>query len=837
LVQRFERKIAVARTWLRYAKRGVFLLLALIAILALMSYLVLRRSLPTLDGALKVAVQSSVSIERDALGSATISGKSRGDVYFAQGFVHAQERYFEMDLSRRSASGELAELFGKVALERDKSIRVHRMRALAQRALQDLSGADRALLDRYVAGVNAGLAGLASKPWAYLLVGTTPRAWLPEDSLLIGAAMIFNLQDHTNAMELMADTAKSSLSPAAYRYLFFRTSQEFDAPLEQDLPDDAHADPEMPTAEQLNLRALPDAQFDLPATGGSENVRGSNNWAVSSAHTMPVNGKNPAMLANDMHLGLGVPSIWFRQQLNYPDPSQPGQPSQPGAPEKMLQVTGVGLPGVPGTVVGSNGLVAWGITNSYGDWLDFVRLLPVLNQPYQFQMQSQHDQPPMADAGAPPAALAVGHIQHVRELIKVKNAPDVELDVRETMFGPIVAKDHNGLPLALAWAAQRAGGINMNVSNFELAGSVTALLDAAQKSGMPHSNIVAADAAGNVAWGLGGPVPLRVQGHAENGIVDSNQLTGDLWNGFASSNPRVLNPADGRVYTANARVVAGSDLQLIGDGGYALGARAKQIHWRLQAQEHFTEADFLRMQLDTAVPTLERWWQRLSALVDGKPEFAEAAEFIAQWNRSADADSVGYRIVRNWRIEILKREMSGLSAPMRSIDPKFNIGTPSHSEAIVWPILAARAPHLLPKPYASWDALESDSLRFVLAQMRADGPLARRTWGEQNRTAITHVLAKAAPQLDWVLGMPRDPQNGDGGHVVRASGPAFGASERMVVRPGLEAQGIFHMPGGQSDHPLSPFYGAGHADWLEGKATPFLPGASRHRLELLPQGG
>jgi penicillin G amidase len=789
-----------ARLW-RWTKRLVMVLLLLMLVAIAVIYFGLRRSLPALNGTLSVGVSAATQIERDALGTATISASSRADAYFAQGFVHAQERYFEMDLSRRSAAGELSELFGAVALERDQAIRVHRMRAQVQRALKDLTAADRTLLQRYVDGVNAGLKQLSSKPWAYVLLASEPKPWLLEDSLLVGVAMSFNLQDHHNSAELAADTAKAALPESVYRYLYFRTSQSFDAPLQAgDI-----VDPAMPSAQDLNLRELPDAWFQATGVGGTENVRGSNNWAVSSALTKSVDGKNPAMLANDMHLNLGVPSIWFRQRLRYPL-----------ADGRQIDVVGVGLPGVPGTIVGSNRLVAWGITNSYGDWMDFVRLLP----------SGTPDQYLTATGTAP--------ITTVLETIKVKNAADVQLGVRETRFGPVEAKDINGHELALAWVAGRAGGLNINVMNFELATDAQALLDIAQSSGMPHSNMVVADANGKVAWGLGGRLPLRASARAQSSITDSNQLADDIWIGFAVQNPRVSDPVDGRIWTANSRVVAGTDLQLVGDGGYALGARSQQIHQRLLANEQFTEADFLSIQLDSSAPVLDRWWLVLTKLVENRNGQAEVAELISKWNRSADADSVAYRIVRNWRLEVLKQVNNGLSAPIRKLDPSFNLPIASHSEAIVWPIVESRAMHLLPKPYADWDALLLASLQTTLQQMQAQGPLAKRTWGEQNRVAITHPLARAVPQLDWFLGMRKEPQHGDGGTIVRASGPAFGASERLVVRPGLEEQGLFHMPGGQSGHPLSPFYGAGHQDWLVGKPTPLLPGVSEYRLTLQP---
>jgi penicillin amidase len=156
-------------------------------------------------------------------------------------------------------------------------------------------------------------------------------------------------------------------------------------------------------------------------------------------------------------------------------------------------------------------------------------------------------------------------------------------------------------------------------------------------------------------------------------------------------------------------------------------------------------------------------------------------------------------------------------------------------EAVAWPLLEQRPAHLLPRRFESWDALLADAAAEIRGPLESAGALSERNWGERNTAAICHPLAAALPGLarSWLC-MPADPLPGDG-HMPRVQSPRFGASQRMVVAPGHEADGIIHMPGGQSGHPLSPFWGAGHAAWVRGEATPFLPGAANHRLELRPK--
>ena len=807
-------------------------------------YFVLRSSLPQLDGQRAVQVAGKATIARDALGTAIITAETRSDAYFAQGFVHAQERFFEMDLTRRSAAGDLAELFGPLALPRDRAHRLHRMRARVTAFYPSLPAEQRTLLEHYSAGVNAGLQALSAKPWTYTLLRCTPKAWQPVDTLLVNAAMAFNLQDDTNSGELIADSASRVLTPAAFNYLFNRTSSEWDAPLMSGANETEFPDPPLPSAAELDFRTLSDAQF-LPATSrGSEAVRGSNSWAVSGSLTKT----GSAMLANDMHLGLGVPSIWFRQQLNY----------KMGGVD--FKITGVSLPGAPGTVVGSNGKVAWGNTNSYGDWLDFVRLQPG----------------PGSDSYLD--GTGAQQIISVEEIITVKGAADDHLVVRNTRYGPIVAKDSAGNELALAWVAHRPGGVDANAIDFETSQSAAELLERARHAGIPHNNIIAADQSGHIGWTIGGQIPVRspllgLTG-TEKGAFTSNgeglknlpipstRLTGDVWQGFMATldmaAPLVLDPPDMRLYTANSRVVNKAAEAFVGNGGYALGARASRIRDLLNARNtYFRESDMLTMQLDDQTPLLEPWWQQLSAQVQNQPRYAGVANLLGGWNRRAATDSVSYRIVRTFRAEVLAEYLNAFAAPMRAADPTFTLNFPSHAEVMVAPILRAQAPHLLPKPYKSYAEFELACLDRALAKMLgklsaeqiARAPyanalltdaeislesLGNHTWGEQNTAKIQHPLSKAIPVLGWFLDMPSDELPGDTGHVVRAQGPAFGASERLSVSPGHEEQGILQMSGGQSGHPLSPFYGAGHSAWVNGEPTPLLPGAVAHQLTLVP---
>jgi penicillin amidase len=302
--------------------------------------------------------------------------------------------------------------------------------------------------------------------------------------------------------------------------------------------------------------------------------------------------------------------------------------------------------------------------------------------------------------------------------------------------------------------------------------------------------------------------------------------------------PAVIDPPSGRVWTANARVVDGNALRLVGDGGYVLGPRAKQIRDALFAKQRFDERDLLAIQLDDRALFLQRWWTLLRGLPagDATPALRALADAASRWEGRAVPESVSYRIVRAWRLAVHERIAAGLTAPARAaLGKDFERPELPQFEGVAWPLVTQRPAHLLPTAYPTWTALFEDAAREVRAELEARGPLAERTWGERNTARICHPLSGALPAFaKGTLCMPFEPLPGDSS-MPRVQAPDMGASQRMVVSPGHEADGILHMPGGQSGHPLSPFWGAGHDDWVHGRPTPFLPGPATHSLRMVPR--
>lgn len=856
------------RKWMLRA----LLALAVVLVLAgLAVWLSLRASLPTLEGEVALdGLDAPALIERDADGVVTITAASEIDAMRALGYVHAQERWFEMDLMRRVPPGELSALFGARALDADRRNRVHRMRARVDASLQTIAGDRMAHLQAYADGANAGLAALRVRPWPYLLLRQSPQPWTPADSALTGFAMYFDLQDATNAGELAMHRLGPALPPALTA-LFAHASSDWDAPLFGE----ARGDAVLPGADVVDLRRLDVGEDEGAGSGESALAiggtsrpsasypasllaltppfvsrmvplspvlqerghgvppaaadlrRGSNNFAVSGALT--ADGR--ALVADDMHLGLRAPNIWFRARLRYPDPRAPGG---------QVDITGFTLPGLPAVIVGSNTHVAWGFTNSYGDYLDWQRVVPC------------------RDGAAPGCTPTTRHV----ERIEVAGGAPVGLEVEESDWGPLVHRDDDGSALALRWTAHLPGALNFGLADFAHARDLDDALAIAKRTATPTQNLVIGDHAGDIAWRLLGPLPVRGDGCNGSDVSTPPDASarGEVTNACApwsiatDASPVLRSPDADRLWTANSRVVDGDDFDRIGDGGAALGIRAWQIREGLAARARFTEQDLLTIQLDDRALLLSRWHGLLREIsADAADDSALRALTNASrdWSGHASVDSAGYRLVRAWRLGVHARLAAGLAAPARAtLGEDFVLPDPPNFEGVVWPLVQQLPAHLLPRRFActpdtqrgacapaddGWQALFEDAAREVQDTLGADGPLPQRKWGERNTAAICHPLASAIPLIgNRALCMPAERLPGDG-TVPRVQGPGFGASQRMVVAPGHEADGIAHMPGGQSGHPLSPYWGAGHADWAAGRASPFLPQATTHKLRLVPR--
>ena len=342
----------------------VFAIAGAAAILILMigigAYLKLRLSLPRLEGTVTATELSApVTVTRDAQGVPTLTGQTRTDLAWVLGYLHAQERFFQMDGQRRMAAGELAGLAGAALLSQDRERRVHRFRHRARAVLAAMSPEERKVLDAYVAGVNRGLSSLETAPFEYMLLRSTPAPWTAEDTVLTVYAMYLDLQEADGATELRRAIAEEALGQPLATFLFPEGTL-WDAPLDGS---------SLPLPAMPDSRAAKRADNLIPTAEDEVEVAspGSNSWAVGGA----LSTRGAAIVANDMHLSLRVPNIWYRAKLVQND--------RDGA--TILNITGATLPGAPNLVAGSNGKIAWGFTNSFADASDVVILEPAGEDP------------------------------------------------------------------------------------------------------------------------------------------------------------------------------------------------------------------------------------------------------------------------------------------------------------------------------------------------------------------------------------------------------------------------------------------------------------------------
>ncbi len=544
-----------------------------------------------------------------------------------------------MDLLRRHAAGELAELFGQSALDHDKTVRVHQFRARARAVLAILAPDERALLEAYADGVNTGLHALHARPFEYLVRRTDPQPWKPEDSVLVIYAMTLDLQD--------AGNYERSLT--ALRDTYGKSALNFFAPLLT--PDDAALDgisaPDapVPPARVIDLRRqLALNSPALPAPRNEFVFTGSNAFALAGAHT--ANGA--ALLANDMHLELRVPKTWYRASLVWPDPLASNLPPPASGAQRVSsvasakedRVTGVTLPGTPIIVAGSNGHIAWGFTNAYADTSDLISVDLAMGTETLYQ--TQH---------------GLVKIATREETILVKGSTPVTLDVPWTEWGPIVGQDRARRPLALRWVAHEPAAANFSLIQLETARTAAEAIAIAHRAGIPAQNFVVADANGAIGWTIAGRLPKRV---GFDGRLPVSWTFGDrYWDGLLAPDdaPQVLSPASGRLWSANQRMTGGDALTKIGDGGYERPDRAAQIRDDLAALEHAAPRDLLAIQLDDRALFLARWQKLLLATltpeaVAEKSSRAELLRLAEHWEGRASTDSVSYRLVRAFRRQV-----------------------------------------------------------------------------------------------------------------------------------------------------------------------------------------
>ena len=741
-------------------------------------WMVLRASLPRTAGRVVVpGMTAPVTVSRDALGIPTIQGATALDVARAQGFVHAQDRFFQMDLTRRFAAGELAGLFGDLAAGRDRRMRVFQYRQRAGRTVPALPARHRALIDAYVEGVNAGLADLGARPPEYLLLRSRPEPWTAQDSVLV-LYFFMHTQSISHRLEKPLGVMAATLPPALFEFLTPDTSR-FDATLVAEPERPPLAIPGPDVVDLREAAPLPPGRGRVHPLGAG--LPGSNNWAVAGNRTT----HGGAILANDPHLMLHVPTVWYRAKLITPDGT----------------LQGAGPAGIPGIIIGCNDHLAWGVTNSLVDQNDWIVIETDPDDPSRYRTP---------DGWEP---------------FECTDVPGLRL----TRWGPVVSTDWLDRPLVLRSPALDPGGVDFGIFDLFTATSIEQAVDVLRTWQGPSLNWMLAQHDGRIGWVLGGFVPQRV---GFTGKVPTSWADGTRrWAGAIDETlrPVIIDPPGGVLFSANNRTMPTETSRQLGHN-WIVPARAARIAERLAAAETFTERDLLNIQLDTR----SRMHDQARAIIleivnqdETDERLARVRRHVEASNGHADLDQVGFRIVARYYDTLQERMLAPLLAPAIEADGAFRYNWPMADEPMRR-LLETRPDHMLPPGYDGSHDDWPSFLRAVLVETiefieSGDRPGLDASWGEVNIASIRHPLADAVPALGRWLNMPADPLAGSR-TTIRVSTPNYGATLRMTVSPGHTEAGLFHMPAGQSGHPLSPHYRDGHRAWVAGLPTAFEPG-------------
>ncbi|MGA2085313.1 MAG: penicillin acylase family protein [Terracidiphilus sp.] len=830
-------------------------LLALLLLAAVAGVLWLRAAakaaLPVLDGDLHLAgLSAPVTVRRDAHGVPHIEAATEDDLFLAQGYVTAQDRLWQMDIYRRNANGELAEVFGSSQLEHDKAQRVLQFRNTARRIYANLAPADRARLEAYARGVNLFIEQHQNAlPPEFRLLGYRPRPWSGVDSLSIGMMLVQGLDTHWQVKlsreRIAAKLHNEKLENDLYPVGSWRDrpptgiapdlSQPQPAPPpktgndEDDEDDDEPSETRIPPASAPDFGA-PSGLNALPGLPGGPAcdgcAYGSNNWVVAGRHT----ASGRPLLANDMHLSVSEPEIWYVADLK-----SAGSHGSPG-----FHAAGVTLPGAPGVIAGHNEHVAWGFTALYADVQDlYIEKLDGKGN-YEGNDAEWH-------------ALQVD-----RETIKVRGGKDVTLDVQLTGHGPllnpILPKEKR--PIALKWTLYDPTLNTMPIYEMDVAANWTEFSAALAEWCWPTQNVVYSDDQGHIAYHAVGKVPIRWGGM---GVFDQ-PLPHDTMNfrfewGLPPEGPiyipfdklpNVVNPPSGFLATANSRVTSEksrSDPFSDDMSGIPLTHewpdpyRVERIYKALEGRDNLTPADMLALQTDVYSEVDQELGHRFAYAIDHTPgagdRLRQAADLMRSWDGQLTTDSAAASIVTQTRAAlwplILEPKLGKLAADYHWAERSF-----AEEE-----IVMHAKPDWLPPGYSNWDALLTEAVRRGIEGGHAPADLARWSYGSWHKIDIEHPLARFLPLIGRLAGTGAQPMGGDG-TTVKQIGTNLAPSQRFTMDWSDIDGSTENIVMGESGNPLSPYFRDQWNDWYNGTtfALPFSPAAvaaqTRHTLRLLP---
>jgi penicillin amidase len=860
----------------------------------------MRANLPQVDGTISVlGLSAPVTVQRDAQGVPHIHAHSMDDLLFAQGYVTAQDRLWQMDLLRRHAAGRLAEILGRQMLDHDRLQRTLQLRAAADRAFAALPADQKHSLEVYARGVTTSIADQHSHlPIEFRLLGYTPGAWTPSDSLLVELAMF---QDLTNGFpeKLQYEALAAKLPPELIADLYPTGSWRDRAP-GQPVPDVTAPQPAIPnvpldeTQTRLRRPALKpsDAAMSMANLLSLEQtlapfhtpcetcVAGSNGWAVSGGRT--ASGK--PMLSNDMHLALAVPGVWYEADLYADNP----------APLTAFHAAGVTLPGTPFVIVGHNDHVAWGFTNLGADVQD---------------LYIEHTRGTETGAEYQVPGGAWRPIRYQAELIRVRGGTDVTLDVPLTRHGnidtPVISSIFPGerRTLSLIWSIYDPANVNGPFLAVDSAADWTSMLAAFSNWGGPAQNMMYADDQGHIGYHAVGRIPVRgdLNNPSPLSPVPTDASASDAalheWAGYIPFDqlPQALDPADGLLVTANSRVTLDGYRYPI-TLNWAAPYRTERIYKVLDASasqaldsttgkaaeagsggtlapiHKLTPADMLALQNDVFSELDQVIAQRLAYSIDhaGGPlkndkSLHQAADLLRKWNGNVDANAAAPAIVNAarsafWPMLLIPKlapqfasqvaqgtdlsKIKGLPPDVARTANLWRAYTWGESGSVQEQLLMHTPARWLPAGYATWNDFLAAVVQRGLRDAHAPANLSTWQQGKAYPVDIEHPVFSQSKLLQLLIGVPTGtgPQlhSGDA-TTVKQMGHEFGPSERFTADLGNPDRTTLNIVLGESGDPASPWFMDQSQNWLKGSTYPlaFSPAATEasttHTLTLKPR--
>lgn len=751
----------------------------------------LDRLVEKTEGSIELSVlQQKVDVITDANGVPKIQAQNEHDLYVAQGYVQAQYRLFQMDMSRRQASGTISEVAGEAAVDQDKYFRTLGLRRAAEKSYDLYSDEAKEVLEAFAKGVNAYMQQAKEDntlPIEFKLMGFEPEKWTPLDSLTIGKYMAFDLGGHWEQQAFNYYLLQQFGEEKAYE-LFPSYPQEKPVIMEEKY---------VSVEDKISQAIIPPA------------FNGSNNWVVSGEKT----ASGFPMLADDPHLGLATPSIWIQMQLQ----------------TETQQVSGVIFAGVPGIILGHNEQIAWGVTNTGPD----------VQQLY-LEKRKPHSKATFLFEGKWEKARII------QEPIAVKDGATIDYAVVETRHGPVISEfaEDSGEEnvLSLKWTALEATTELEAILQINKAKNWESFEKGLEKFLAPAQNFVFASNSGTIAYKANGNIPVY-----ENGKDALLPLPGwqreNEWRGYIPFDelPTMVNPEKGYIATANNKITTEEYPYHISNV-WAQPYRYERIAEVLESVEKITVQGMQDLQMDSFNMQAKELTPAFLQLLEGRElskQATEALHLLDKWDYKDDASATQPLLFHHWYKNIEKIIYQEIPDSMLDLFK----GKGQTTDALLRKAIKGESSVWL-ETYGGLQQILLDSLQQSITELerKYGEPISEWKWGDYHRVYFEHPLSNVHPVLEYVFNQEA-PIPVDGSNVTPMAASFeeetgivdHGASWRFVIDMEMPSKGYHIVAPGQSGHVKSRWYQDQLQDWVEGNYhTTYLDSMTGEQLTLYP---